>query len=143
MPAPINIGDAAKPPNSLFSKSDGFLFEIHPPQRRFRWEKDQVKQLWDDIRNAHTKGRASYFLGTLLLARIDEESVSVIDGQQRITTLSLLLAVLRDLCNEYSSLKKRAGGIQQLIIRVDNDYEPRGPLGYGYKSLTIRPTWTW
>lgn len=85
-------------------------------------------QLWEDIRNAHVSMRDSYFLGTLLLAPTEHGTQSVIDGQQRLTTLSLLLAVLRDCCREFEGLKSRADGIQRLIARVDNDGNPVGPL---------------
>ena len=147
MPTPISISIArnAEDLKALFSEGTGLLFQIHPPQRRFKWKTGHVKQLWDDIRTAHTtpnaKARDSYyFLGTLLLAgKADgehERTVSVIDGQQRITTLSLLLAVLRDLCIEYSDegqdndgeMRFRAHKLQDLISRVGSDGKPLDPL---------------
>ena len=135
MPAPIKIADDAQAPSALFSKSTGLLFEIRPPQRRFKWKKEQVKQLWDDILTAHTKGRGPYFLGTLLLARLGDSQdgsgrVSVIDGQQRITALSLLLAVLRDSCIEHPEydMQFRVTTLQNLISRLDNYGKPLDPL---------------
>ena len=147
MPTPISISIAknAQDLKALFSEGNGLLFEIHPPQRRFKWKTDHVKQLWSDIRTAHTtpdtkSSDSYYFLGTLLLAGQadgeDEGTVSVIDGQQRITTLSLLLAVLRDLCIGYSDegkdddgeMKFRAHKLQDLISRVGNDGKPLDPL---------------
>ena len=76
---------------------------------------------------AHLEQRESYFLGTLLLEPLSDSCVSVLDGQQRITTLSLLLAVLRDQCKS-QGLDPRAAGIQRLISRVDNDGNPVGSL---------------
>ena len=76
------------------------------------------------------RGSPTYFLGTLLVVPLDEgvKKVSIIDGQQRITTVSLLLATLRDHCLQYPGLKGRANVIRRLISRVDNDDRPVGPL---------------
>ena len=124
----VNIGKEAINTRGLFSETNDLLFTIRPPQRRFKWKKEQIDQLWQDIVKAHKAGRDSYLLGTLLLLPLDDsQAVSVIDGQQRITALSLLLAVLRDYCREFDGLKKRANRIQQLISREDDDGE-LGPM---------------
>ena len=130
MPTLVKISGAATSTSGLFSETNNaLLFEIRPPQRRFKWRNRQIDQLWQDIVAAYKANRASYFLGTLLLVRSDDSPrVSVIDGQQRITTLSLLLAVLRDHCRQFDGLQTRADGIQRLITRVDNDGRPVGPL---------------
>ena len=124
----VQIKEGAQSTNRLFSRESGLLFEIHPPQRRFKWKTPQVLQLWEDIRNAHVSKRDSYFLGTLLLQQTEHGTQSVIDGQQRLTTVSLLLAILRDLCAQFPGLEKRAYGLQDLIVRVDYDGNPIGPL---------------
>ena len=129
MPTLVKINDGAISTRSLFSEMSDLLFVIRPPQRRFKWRNQQIDQLWQDILTAYTANRDSYFLGTLLLVQLDDShQVSVIDGQQRITTLSILLAVLRDHCKEFHSLSTRADGIQRLISRVDNDGKPVGSL---------------
>ena len=114
---------------SLFSANEGLLFEVRPPQRRFKWKKQNVEQLCRDIVKAYgnSSDSAPYFLGPLLLVDLGNGAVSVIDGQQRITTMSILLAVLRDYCKEYG-LSERASGIQRLLNRVDNDGKPVGTM---------------
>ena len=116
---------------SLFSDA-GYnrLFVVKPPQRRYKWTKEQAKQLWEDICNARQNTSPWYFLGTLLLEPLSDQRVSIIDGQQRVATISLLLAVLRDLCmdvggNEYTY---RSADLQKLISRVDNSGKPVGSL---------------
>ena len=126
MPKLIRISDDAVSLMSLFSASEGLLFEIHPPQRRFKWREPQIVQLWNDLTKAYTDERASYFLGNLLLVDLGDNRVSVIDGQQRLTTVSILLAVLRDACLEFPDLSVRAANIQQLLTRVDIDGRPVG-----------------
>ena len=124
MPVLVRINEGALPLSSLFSESDSPLFEIHPPQRRFKWKEQQIDQLWSDMLTAYRNNSVSYFLGTLLLVPIGNGRVSVIDGQQRISTLSILLAILRDHCEKFSGLKNRAGIVQRYISRVDNDGNP-------------------
>ena len=125
MPVLVKISDGAISTDNLLSENSGLLFEIRPPQRRFKWRNQHVKQLWDDIRKAHIDNRDSYFLGTLLLAPMEHGKLSVIDGQQRLTTLSLLLAVLRDRCMEFPDLSvHRTNSIQRLINRIDHDGNP-------------------
>ena len=129
MPTLVKISEGAISTGGLFSETSALLFEIHPPQRRFKWKKQQIDQLWQDILTAYKADRDSYFLGTLLLVQLnDSRTVSVIDGQQRITTISILLAVLRDHCKEFPGLSTRADGLQRLIGRVDNDGKPVGSL---------------
>ena len=126
MPKLIRISDDAVSLRSLFSASDGILFEIHPPQRRFKWRVPQIVQLWDDLAKAYKDEREAYFLGNLLLVDLGDNRVSVIDGQQRLTTVSILLAVLRDACLEFPEFSVRAANIQQLLTRVDIDGNPVG-----------------
>lgn len=127
MPPLVNISEGAMSPSSLFAQNTGLLFEVRPPQRRFKWKSQHVDQLWEDIVSAYKEERDSYYLGTLLLQRLGKGRVSVIDGQQRIAVLSILLAVLRDQCKKYGE-DYRAGKIQELISRVDDDGEPTGEL---------------
>lgn len=77
-----------------------FWFEIPDYQRSYVWEKDQVCELLDDLWYAfENKENDEYFLGSLVLKKKDNSIISefeVLDGQQRLTTLFLLLAVIRD-----------------------------------------------
>lgn len=80
--------------------SSDFDFAIPDYQRPYAWGNEQALQLLDDLKD--TLDRSSdepYFLGSLVLVKPDEDSpaADVIDGQQRLTTLTILLAVLRDL----------------------------------------------
>jgi uncharacterized protein with ParB-like and HNH nuclease domain len=66
---------------------------IPPYQRPYAWERDQVEELIDDLRGSIG---SDHFMGTLVLNTKDSFQPVVIDGQQRITTIFLLLAVIRD-----------------------------------------------
>src|SRR5262249_23782801 len=65
------------------------------------WEQDQTRELLDDLLVAAENQDASggvYFLGSIVLIKLpNEPAARVIDGQQRLTTLTILLSILRDL----------------------------------------------
>ena len=67
-------------------------------QRRYSWGKEQCEQLWDDVlRVEESKDIRSHFLGSIVSIGDGSPTVPefrVIDGQQRLTTLSLLLSAL-------------------------------------------------
>ncbi len=68
-------------------------FYIPSYQRGYRWKKQQVGQLIDDICAFNpTESNPFYFLQALAVAKdVDRDRVNVVDGQQRLTTLNLLL----------------------------------------------------
>ena len=76
---------------------------IPPYQRPYKWEKDQVVQLLNDIKNdlSKTQSNSRYRIGSLILCidaeKIEEKwdrSIDIVDGQQRITTILLILNYL-------------------------------------------------
>ncbi|GAA7062236.1 DUF262 and DUF1524 domain-containing protein [Helicobacter pylori] len=81
-------------------------------QRLYSWEKEQCKQLWDDIIKVGGDDKMDgHFIGSILYAldRITHSgnALLIIDGQQRLTTITLLLIALRDyLSDEYEFLEK-------------------------------------
>jgi len=81
--------------------SDEYAYSIPPYQRPYRWEKEQAGELITDLLTAQREGMTGnevtpYFLGSIVLIKQDDHSdAEVIDGQQRLTTLSLLFAALR------------------------------------------------
>lgn len=72
-----------------------FLIPIY--QRKYTWEIDECEQLWDDIRNffENKDDDEEYFLGSIVMYK-DKGKQNIIDGQQRTTTLSLLIKALYD-----------------------------------------------
>lgn len=94
-------------------------------QRPYQWDTDQWQTLWDDIvelvQDRRENPRTTHFIGSLVLVPVDaaQSAVSisrflVVDGQQRLTTLTLLLAAIRDYRNTYE--KPNAGE------RIHNTY---------------------
>ncbi|TGP86408.1 DUF262 domain-containing protein [Mesorhizobium sp. M2D.F.Ca.ET.223.01.1.1] len=85
---------------------DKYLFRIPSYQRPYAWTTDQASELLDDIMTAcgdtANVGDASpYFLGSVVLIKDPQKpDADVVDGQQRLTTLTILLSVLRDLSDQ-------------------------------------------
>lgn len=75
---------------TLFDKGAHYVIPLY--QRAYAWEDEEVNQLIDDIND--TTG--DYYIGSLIVAKIkgQEEQYEVVDGQQRLTTLYLLLHYL-------------------------------------------------
>ena len=76
-------------------------FLIPNYQRFYSWDMEQCKRLWNDIVEMQKKGKAGHFVGSIV--NIAEQAMPtgvqkymIIDGQQRMTTLTLLLLALRD-----------------------------------------------
>ena len=83
--------------------SDDYAFTIPPYQRPYAWEETQARELFTDIETAldealSTREPITYFLGSIvLIKKPGAPNAQIVDGQQRLTTLTILLAVLRDL----------------------------------------------
>ncbi len=76
-----------------------FLIPVY--QRYYSWDIEQCTRLWNDIVEMQKKGKVGHFVGSIV--NIAEQAMPtgvqkymIIDGQQRMTTLSLLLLALRD-----------------------------------------------
>ena len=82
---------------TLFSEV-GVRYVIPRYQRAYAWEEKEIEQLIDDICDDNDPKR-DYYIGSLIVARRkagDEVEYEVIDGQQRLTTIYLLLQCLLD-----------------------------------------------
>lgn len=85
---------------NIFCNIDSF-YKIPDYQRSYDWEDEQIDQLWTDIFSAMEDKFETYFLGPIILVKNKKENCyDVIDGQQRLTTLTILFCVVRDLYSE-------------------------------------------
>lgn len=114
-------------------------FEIPIYQRTYDWTKKHCKQLYDDIiKTGSATNERSHFIGAVTyvseaaLPGGDVDSYQVIDGQQRLTTIMLLLRALKQSLNgsEKSVTKKK---IDQLLFNVN---EEKGSQDYYKLVLT-------
>lgn len=88
------ISGAEYPLAKIFSSD--FEYVIPHYQRPYAWTVDQASELFEDLLAFHeAEADEGYFLGSIVLIKSEERPLSeVIDGQQRLTTLTILLAAM-------------------------------------------------
>jgi uncharacterized protein with ParB-like and HNH nuclease domain len=104
-------------------------YRIPEYQRPYVWGSDQVGELLDDVYRARqSKPDAQYFLGSMVLKKSDKEEgttkyeeLDLLDGQQRLTTLFLITAVVRDLSPSTNAPLKKL--CQDSIYQMANPYD--------------------
>ena len=94
-------------------------------QRNYAWERDEICALIKDVHDSMDMGKTVYYIGTLVTYKRDENKYEVIDGQQRLTTIYIILSALgvHDIYNRltYSARKASASTIKALSKRGEND----------------------
>lgn len=85
--------------SSKFQRIGNLLdLDIHIPnyQRPYVWTQKNTDQLLTDINNARINGKIKYLIGSIILHRPsrDEDVFNIVDGQQRLTTICLILRAL-------------------------------------------------
>ncbi|WP_173019548.1 GmrSD restriction endonuclease domain-containing protein [Streptomyces alkaliphilus] len=106
-------------------------------QRTYSWKRDQLNQLWADMTSLlDTTEEESHFLGSIVLAPSPNSTASgiqswlVVDGQQRLTTLSILLCAIRDHCHDT---------FPQLARKIDVQYL-KNEFAQNVERYTLLPT---
>jgi hypothetical protein len=90
------------------------FYRIPRFQRPYSWDRTNVEEFWTD---AVVENEAQYFIGSFVVYD-DKSAMGVVDGQQRLTTITLLLCALRNAFQQegFSNLAK---GIHGLVERTD------------------------
>lgn len=83
--------------------SEEDLYQIPRYQRPYSWEKQHIDQLIDDLYESWSADEDSpYFLGSVILVKEGNgDRFNILDGQQRLTTLTIFYAVFKDYFEEY------------------------------------------
>lgn len=105
-----------------------FLIPVY--QRYYSWDIEQCRRLWNDIVDMQKRNKAGHFVGSIV--NIAEQAMPtgvqkymIIDGQQRMTTLTLLLLALRDYAIQHpedTTINYRR--IDNMLLK--NEYEVGG-----------------
>ena len=80
--------------NDIYFSNRGtsILYKIPIYQRNYAWEREEIRALINDVYDSMTK--SVYYIGTLVTYKRDENIYEVIDGQQRLTTIYIILKAL-------------------------------------------------
>lgn len=104
-------------------------------QRGYEWGKKHVDAFWNDLKKFFDEDddeSQDYFLGPIVIHVRSDQTIHLLDGQQRLATTTILLSVIRDLAHEVgiNESAKLVVAIQSKLIEKDDD---------GY-SLTMSET---
>ncbi|MEK6580139.1 MAG: DUF262 domain-containing protein [Bdellovibrionota bacterium] len=96
-------------------------YKIPRFQRPYSWTRENVEDFWKDSILSLDQ---EYFIGSMVVFKEKDNYFGVVDGQQRLTTITIVLASLRNFFNEYK-MKDPAEGVHSLIERknIDNKFE--------------------
>jgi len=120
-------------------------YEVPVYQRNYAWEEDEITALIQDVYDAYLQNKnlavkGTYFIGTLVSYHKGDQVYEVIDGQQRLTTINLVLSALgvqRQNKLTYRARKKSNKTIQS-IPSFDVDERDNGIInGYEYANAAI------
>ncbi|MFC6117799.1 DUF262 domain-containing protein [Macrococcoides bohemicum] len=95
--------------NATFRKVESFLqediFYIHEYQRGYSWEESQLDDLWEDLIQMHDDSELdSHFLGQIVIhSNKEDKRKYIIDGQQRTSTIIILLDAFRAAFKEFKN----------------------------------------
>lgn len=138
--------------------SDDYDFRMPIYQRPYAWTREETQELIDDLINAmNVVDPEPYFLGSIVITRESEKSEAyVVDGQQRLTTITILFCVLRDLaeregCNDEARdldryIKAKGSSIEETQDRFrlslrdrDSDFFRKNVLEFGILNKNLAP----
>ncbi len=99
-----------EPENKTFAEvmSNGKSYVVPAFQRDYTWEEEQLDELWQDIQHIQAH-KTQHFMGYLVLQSADNRSFQIIDGQQRITTVTLIIVAVLARFNELIAQGIEAG----------------------------------
>ena len=124
----------------IFNGDTQFIVPLY--QRMYSWKEEQCKRLWDDIVFLEKHNKKGHFIGSIVCV-VESASISgtskfmVIDGQQRLTTLTILLIALRD----FLSSKNVTTSITRKFLKNDTESENdkyKLALTYNDKDVLIK-----
>ena len=137
--------------NDIFS--NGKRYEVPEFQRDYSWEEEQWDDLWTDILAVKESRNEVHYMGAIVLQDVENKNFNIIDGQQRLATLSLIsLAIIKRLNDLVESkqeddenteriekLKERYIGKRDAVsLRYSNKLQLNENNGSFYRSFLVQ-----
>ena len=114
-----------KTANNTYRKliGNGLIYRIPRFQRDYSWTDEEWEDLWSDILGVvQPGGEPAHYMGYLVLQSQDEKSFEVIDGQQRLTTLSLIVLAALKCLQQLVEQGKNPEQNQQRLNQIRQTY---------------------
>lgn len=112
----MDIGNGAKTLDSLIT--DTKSLSVPTFQRGYAWNRQNIDEFWRDVRTAASQDGSHFYGPLVLLKTADMTATDVIDGQQRLTTAFMCLAILRDIAATLKTKIAFAGTMQEENVEV-------------------------
>jgi uncharacterized protein with ParB-like and HNH nuclease domain len=93
---------------------NAFKLQVPKYQRNYAWEERHVKDLFQDISNSIYNDEKEYFIGSIVVKSNKDDREEVVDGQQRLVTITILLVAIRNYFNSIDDHKR--------AWKISNDY---------------------
>lgn len=131
---------------NLINETDKYMIPLY--QRNYSWGKDEIEQLIDDIYNASNNLNKNYYIGSLIVHK-SKGCYEVVDGQQRLTTINILNAVICNFfhneCRDFKLICNigfyhRPSSEEALRLIFNNEYGNKNnsiELGYYFASMKL------
>jgi uncharacterized protein with ParB-like and HNH nuclease domain len=131
----LTLSAEQKTIGEIFSGKDRYIIPMY--QRAYSWDEEQCIELWEDLNKAYEEDEdEGYFLGNIVIAKNStaKNELEVIDGQQRLITLTLLIKILYNNYDDNVDLEnalwipskiKNGDKIQRLLTRVFEDKDAK------------------
>lgn len=106
---------------------NGKHYLVPPFQRDYSWDEEQWEDLYDDIKNLESH-EYPHYMGTIVLQSIEGKTFKIVDGQQRITTLTIfiisLIKTIQDLVDKQEDVQQNEERIEILSRTYLGDKNP-------------------
>jgi len=124
--------------SDILSKRDVF-YVVPRYQRQYSWKEEHINDFWEDLSDEDP----TYFLGTLVFNLENyhnKKTKDIIDGQQRLLTITIALAVIRDLFFQLKDRDKSKHIQENYIANTDDDNNSEFKLrpGKGIKDYFLK-----
>ena len=118
----------------LYMDLDQVKYEIPIYQRNYAWERDEITTFIQDVFDAYKKDHEKYYyVGTLVSFYRGDNTYEIIDGQQRLTTIRIILEVLEPENPPQAQLTYKARKKSDETLRCMPDFKKIDPV-IGYDS---------
>lgn len=120
-----NLSIQERTVSSLLKDNTNMVIPVY--QRGYAWETQQLEELWSDLQEVNNDKQAYHFFGQIVMNSF-ENQLYIIDGQQRVTTSIIFVALLRnkliELSKEFddSEANIRAKDIQEDLIGTNQEF---------------------
>lgn len=102
---------------------NGLTYRIPRFQRDYSWSSEEWEDLWVDIQSTlPEEGESAHYMGYLVLQTADNRVYEVIDGQQRLTTISLIVLASMRLLSKFAVEGKNAGDNRARLEQIRATY---------------------